>query len=309
MYKELESLAPSYRCGAKTLYTAFQILKENDGHLSGREVINKVRKRITFTDWELETHKKTGNVRWESVLQFHTIDAVKAGFLRKNKGVWYLTEEGEKAIKLGPKKLLETAIERYRNWAAINKSDKQEVEKDLDTDPLGFEENITQSQKAQLDLLEEQAITGIKEFIRTKNPYEFQDLVAALLRGMGYFTPFISPKGRDGGLDILAYSDPLGATAPRLKVQVKHRPDASVPVDDIRSLTGLLNKDGDIGLFVTSGTYTSEAERSARESHRHIRLLDIESFIDLWQQFYHKLSDEDKNMLPLHAVYFLGSND
>ena len=56
---------------------------------------------------------------------------------------------------------------------------------------------------------------------------------------MGYHTPFISPKGKDGGLDIIAYNDPLGATVPRLKVQVKHRPGTSVPVDDIRSLTGL----------------------------------------------------------------------
>lgn len=96
---------------------------------------------------------------------------------------------------------------------------------------------------------------------------------------------------------------------PRLKVQVKHRPDSSVPVDDIRSLTGLLNKDGDIGLFVTSGSFTSEAERSARESHRHIKLLDIDNFIDLWQEFYIKMTDDDKNMLPLHSIYFLGSND
>jgi len=309
MYKELESLAPSKRTAAKTLYEALKILKEEDGQLSAKEVINKVRDRVTFTDWEFEVYEKTGNVRWESIFLFYTIDATKAGYLRKNKGIWYLTDEGEKALKLGPKLLLETASERYKDWATHNKTDKQKKEKDLDTDSLEPEEIITQTQKTNLELLEGQAIVGIKDFIRTKTPYEFQDLVAALLRGMGYFTPFISPKGRDGGLDILAYSDPLGATAPRLKVQVKHRPDASVPVDDIRSLTGLLNKDGDIGLFVTSGTYTSEAERSARESHRHIRLLDIESFIDLWQQFYHKLSDEDKNMLPLHAVYFLGSND
>ena len=134
-------------------------------------------------------------------------------------------------------------------------------------------------------------------------------MVAALLRAMDFYTPFISPKGKDGGLDIIAYKDPLGATAPRLKVQVKHKPESSVPVDDIRSLTGLLNKDGDIGLFVTSGTFTSEAERSARESHRHIKLLDINNFIQLWQDFYGKLTDDDKNMLPLHSIYFLGSND
>lgn len=309
MDKELEKLAPSKRSAAKTLFATFQILKEVGGQLPGKQVINKIRESVELTEWETQVYEKTGNVRWESILLFYTIDAIKAGYLRKHKGVWYLTVEGEKAIKYGPVKLLETVSKLYRTWAADNRDPKPKKGKENDDEPTELEENKTQTQKAYLDLLEEQAIAGIKDHIRSKNAYEFQDMVAALLRAMNYHTPFISPKGKDGGLDIVAYNDPLGATSPRLKVQVKHRPDSSIPVDDIRSLTGLLNKDGDIGLFVTSGVFTSEAERSARESHRHIKLLDIDNFIDLWQEFYKELSDEDKNMLPLHSIYFLGSNE
>lgn len=308
MDKELEKLAPSKRSAAKTMFATFKILKEAGGQLPGKQVIEKIRHSVELTEWEKQVYEKTGYIRWESILHFYTIDCIKAGFLRKNKGVWYLTEEGEKAINLGPAKLLETASQLYRHWAADNKETKPKKGKDIE-EVTELEENKTQTQKANLDLLEEQAIAGIKDFIRSKNAYEFQDMVAALLRAMNYHTPFISPKGKDGGLDIVAYNDPLGATSPRLKVQVKHRPDATVPVDDIRSLTGLLNKDGDIGLFVTSGYFTSESERSARESHRHIKLLDIDNFIALWQEFYNKLTDDDKNMLPLHAIYFLGSND
>lgn len=309
MNKKIEELAPSKRSAAKTMYATFKILKEAGGQLPGKQVIDRIRETIEFTDWEKEVYTKTGYVRWESILHFYSIDGVKAGYLRKNKGIWYLTEEGEKAIELGPVKLLESASKLYRIWVADNKEPKSKNNTGPDDELTEFEANKTQTQKANLDLMEEQAIAGIKDFLRSKNAYEFQDMVAALLRAMEYHTPFISPKGKDGGLDIVAYNDPLGATAPRLKVQVKHRPDSSVPVDDIRSLTGLLNKDGDIGLFVTSGTFTSEAERSARESHRHIKLLDINNFIDLWQKFYSKLTDDDKNMLPLHSIYFLGSNE
>lgn len=309
MNNDLEKLAPSKQSAAKNLFATFEILKNEGGQLLGKQVIDKIREKNNLTSWEKEVYEKTGYVRWESILHFYTIDAIKAGFLRKNKGIWYLTEEGEKSISLGPAKMLETASKLYRSWAADKKDNKSLKNDSLESEPIELEENQTQSQKANLDLLEEQAIAGIKEYIRSKNAYEFQDMVAALLRAMGYHTPFISPKGKDGGLDIIAYNDPLGATTPRLKVQVKHRPDSSVPVDDIRSLTGLLNKDGDIGLFVTSGVFTSESERSARESHRHIRLLDINIFIELWQEFYTKMEDEDKNMLPLHSIYFLGSND
>lgn len=309
MLKDKETqIAPSRQTAIKTIFASFEILKAAGGQLPGKEVMNRVREKVTLTDWEKQVYEKTGYVRWESIFHFFTIDCIKAGYLRKNKGVWYLTEEGDKAIALGPVKLLDSATKIYRQWAAENKLQKSEVKSDPHIEPE-IETNTQQAQKAKLDLVEEQAISGIKDFIKSKNPYEFQDIVAALLRAMKYHTPFISPKGKDGGLDIIAYNDPLGATAPRLKVQIKHKPETSVPVDDIRSLTGLLNKDGDIGLFVTSGYFTSESERSARESHRHIRLIDIDTFIALWQEFYNELTDEDKNLLPLQPIYFLGSNE
>jgi len=35
--------------------------------------------------------------------------------------------------------------------------------------------------------------------------------------------------------------------------------------------------------------------------------LDIDNFISLWQEFYSKLTDEDKILLPLHPIYFWGA--
>jgi restriction system protein len=208
MKKELETLAPSKKSAAKTVYATFNILQKEGGQLLGKQVIDIIRNTIEFSDWENEVYEKTGYVRWESILHLYTVDCVKAGFLRKHRGTWYLTEDGEKVIKLGPLKLLESISERYRNWVANNKLLKPSptAEKEV----AEFEESSQQAQKAKLDLLEGQAIGGIKEYIRGKTPYEFQDMVAALLRTMGYHTPFISPKGKDGGLDIIAYSDPLG---------------------------------------------------------------------------------------------------
>jgi restriction system protein len=305
MKRDKNTLSPSKQTAAKSVYATFKILKAAGGQLPGKEVIQKLRETIEFTDWEKEIYEITGYVRWESILHFYTIDCIKAGFMRKNKRIWYLTEEGEKAISLGPIKLLETASSAYREWALKNKNSKSEKTEET----IELDENITQTRKASLDLLEEQAINGIKDFINGKNPYEFQDLVATLLRAMKYHTPFISQRGRDGGIDIIAFQDPLGATVPRIKVQVKHKPDSKVPPEDIRSLVGLLNKDGDVGLFVTSGTFSNEAERFARDSHIHIKLIDIDNFISLWQQYYTQMTDEDKNMLPLHSIYFLGSNE
>ena len=295
------------KVASKTIYATFHILKEVGGQLPGREVINNIRNLVEFTEWETKQYEKTGNIRWQSILHFYTIDCIKAGYLRKGDGNWILTNDGEEALKLTPTKLLDTGSEKYRKWSAKNKKAKKENEL-VESEEEEFEDQ-EQLQKANLDHLEENAITGLKDYVASKNPYDFQDMVAALLRAMGYYTPFIATRGRDGGLDIVAYQDPLGTKTPRIKVQVKHRPEASVAVGEIRGLTGLLNKDGDVGLFVTSGSFTSESERFARDSHLHVKLIDFSSFINLWKKFYDKLTDDEKNMLPLHPIYFLGSNE
>jgi restriction system protein len=302
VYSGIEELSPSMRCAAKTAFAAFILLKDAGGELPAKEIINQIPGKVELTDWEKERYEKTGYIRWQSILHFYTIDCSKAGYLRKQKGIWYLTEEGEQAMSLGAVGLLKAATEKYRKW-----DKKRKACNDIEAEKPEISDE--KFQQATIEQLEENAIDGIKEYLKSRNPYEFQDMVAALLRAMGYYTPFISPKGRDGGIDIVAFQDPLGANKPRIKVQVKHKPDSSVPVDEIRGLLGLLNKDGDIGLFVTSGRFTADSERFARDSHIHVKLIDGETFIGLWKDFYTKLLDEEKNQLPLQPIFFLGTNE
>ena len=309
----LLNLSPSKRVAAKTVYETFKILKESSGEMSGKEIIDLIRKRLEFDKWESEIYEKTGYVRWESILHFYTVDCAKAGYMLKSKGVWYLTKEGEEAMKDGPLKLLNSASSAYRLWAANKKKDQEpsSVTKPAQTsvDTSEIENNEEQLQKAKLEQLQEEATTGIKNFIIQKNPYEFQFIVAALLRAMGYFTPFVAPKGKDGGIDIIAYQDPLGIKTPRLKVQVKHYPENPIAAEAVRSLKGIINSGEEAGLFITSGRFSSEAARFARDANVHIKLINGEEFISLWQEFYSKMPDEDKSLLPLQSIYFLGSNE
>jgi restriction system protein len=214
----------------------------------------------------------------------------------KKKGVWYLTPDGEAALSLGEVGLLNAASAAYRKWKGENRppeaSDEQEIT-----------ESGEQGQEATIHEIEQQAIEGLKKQIALKNPYEFQDLVAALLRGMGYYTPFVAPQGKDGGVDVIAYRDPLGTVTPRIKVQIKHR-ESTASVAGIRQLMGLLQKDGDVGMFVSSGGFTSDSKTTARSSHVYVELVDLDRLISLWQEFYPKLSDEDKSLLPLVPIYF-----
>jgi len=81
MDKEFEQLSQSRQSAVRTIFEALTILKESGGQLPGREVIDKVRQRLTFSDWEKGILEKSGYVRWESLLHFFTIDCIKAGYL------------------------------------------------------------------------------------------------------------------------------------------------------------------------------------------------------------------------------------
>jgi restriction system protein len=293
-----KKLSPSRSIAAKTLFAAMQVLKENNGELSSGKVIEAVGKRVELDDWAREVYAKSGYIRWQSILHFFSIDAMKAGYLRKKKGIWYLTPEGEKALELGEIGFLDSATTKYREWREKNPK--------LQTDPVEIEEVGEQiPADFSVDAAESLALEGIQRFIFSKNAYEFQDISAALLRAMDYHTPWIAPKGKDGGVDILAYRDPLGAMPPRIKVQVKHRKDSPVTVQEVRELLGLLSKDGDSGLFISSGGYTQDAREHARNANTHVELIDLERFIELWQEFFAKMPEDDQAMLPLVPIYYL----
>ena len=295
-------LPPSRKLASKLMFAALKILKDKGGEAAGREVISEIEKTLQFDAWDKVVYEKTGNVRWKSILHFFSIDLIKAGFLIKKKGIWYLTQEGESSLKLGEEELYRTAQKAYRSWREKN---PKKAELNSDVADVGEDENQVneQAQEATLQEMEELANDGLKSQINSLNPYQFQDLVGALLRAMGYYTPFIAPKGKDGGVDIIAYQDPLGVNAPRIKVQIKHR-ETSASVDEVRQLMGLLQRDGDVGIFVSSGGFTSDTKITARSSHIHVELIDLDRLITLWQEFYAKLDDEDKNRLRLKPIYF-----
>lgn len=129
-------------------------------------------------------------------------------------------------------------------------------------------------------------------------------LVAELLVAMGYYVPYVAPPGPDGGIDIVAYKDPLGTTTPRIRVQVKHR-EQKLNVREARELQGLLGREGDMGLLVSSGGFTSEVERELRSSTRHIETMDLDRLVSLWQEYYGNIREPGKALLPLVKVFFL----
>ncbi len=276
--------------------------------LPAKDVLRRLEQVVPPTDFEKSDYPKHPGIRrFEKMARFATIGPVKAGWLVKSKGHWYVTEEGKRAydhIK-DPDEFNREARRLYLQWRATQPEAITELGE-------GGSEGTASIEKAAeastVEEAEETAWTEIERYVQAINPYDLQKLVAALLRAMGYHISWIAPPGPDKGIDILAHNDPLGTSTPRIKVQVKRRAD-KISVDGLRSFMAILGEQ-DVGIFVSTGGFTSEAESEARTKEtRKLTLVDLEKLVELWVEHYDKVSESDKLLLPLKPVYYLAPSE
>jgi restriction system protein len=96
----------------------------------------------------------------------------------------------------------------------------------------------------------------IKDRIARLDPSAMEQLVASILRAIGYRAR-VTPTGPDRGRDVIASPDGLGLQHPRILCEVKHR-RAAMGAPEIRSFVGGLRAE-DRGLYVSTGGFTRDA--------------------------------------------------
>jgi restriction system protein len=151
-----------------------------------------------------------------------------------------------------------------------------------------------------LEELQQRSRELVKDRIAQLAWDEMQELVAGLLRAMGYKTR-VSPSGPDQGKDIVASPDGFGFEQPRIVVEVKHRKGA-MGSQDIRSFLGGRHKD-DKGLYVSTGGFSKDARYEAERSQVPLTLLNIDDLVSAVLEHYEAMDAESKVLLPLRKFY------
>ena len=166
-------------------------------------------------------------------------------------------------------------------------------------------DEILEREDEELFTLKEDILAKSQEFIKDKfselDWEQLQELVAGLLRGIGYKT-MVSPKGPDRGRDIMASPDGLGLSEPRIVVEVKHR-NGQMGSSEIRRFTGGL-RPGDKGLYVSTGGFSKEAKYEAERSNIPLTLVDADLLVSLVIQYYDKFDSEARALIPLTKIYW-----
>lgn len=174
-----------------------------------------------------------------------------------------------------------------------------------DKKQISVSESITEEEHGTLETIKEDFEAKAAEFIKDKlnelDWEEMQELIAGILRGMGYKT-LVSPRGADRGKDIMASPDGLGLENPKIIAEVKHRSGA-MGAPEIRSFLGGL-RPNDKGVYVSTGGFTKEAKYEAERSNIPLTLIDLEMLVLLVVQHYDKFDPDTRALIPLKKIYW-----
>lgn len=188
------------RRSGELLRALFAVLIRNPAGIKAQSALAELASSMKMTDHEAGTYERGGR-RFEKIVRFSTVCPVKAGWMRKEKGIWSITDEGKEAYdKLSdPEAFYFRAVQLYREWDSTR--DKGDEEVILNEETPAWEASGT------FEEAEERAWDEIWKFLEKIPPYDFQDMVAGLLQAMGYYVSWVAPPGKDGGVDILAWGE------------------------------------------------------------------------------------------------------
>lgn len=280
---------------------AFHVLLEHGEPLPAKEVLSRLECRVSLTDKEREDYPSSpGTRRFEKAVRFATIPFTKAGWLRKDRGDWSITPEGETALLLhtDPAEFARAALREYRAWDEARQ--------------VGVEETTKARQRWRkhrlpLSLWRKQRrrprVTS-PTTSRRSAPTSSRICAVICWRPWDTTSVFTAPPGADHGIDLVAHNDPLGTSTPRIKVQVKRRRD-SVGVEEMRAFMALLGTN-DVGIYISLGGFSGPAAVLVRsQENRMVTMVDRKMLLSLWEENILRIFDAGRTLLPLRPVYYL----
>ena len=143
-----------------------------------------------------------------------------------------------------------------------------------------------------------------KHIAQNFDGHALAELVEAVLQAQGFQT-YRSPKGPDGGIDVLAGCGALGFNDPRLAVQVK---SGGIEVDTsmFREFQGVMKSFGAAhGLYVSWCGFKPQVRKEIPGQYFNVRLWDADQLIEMILNHYESLPATMKARLPLMRTWML----
>ena len=209
-----------------------------------------------------------------------------------SRGVWTLTESGVAITRLDETRAIYEQVTREEGERARAKRQAAKTVKPDIVDPT--DEHPEENWKSSL-----LAVLGAMP------PDAFERLSQRLLREAGFTKVEVRGKSGDGGIDGVGVLR-VNLVSFQIYFQCK-RWKGSVGAKDIRDFRGALQGRADKGLFITTGTFTSQAaEEATRDGAIAIDLIDGDRLCDLLKENALGVETEMIESVRIRSDWFKG---
>lgn len=241
---------------------------------------------FALTDEDLNEMLPSGVMtRWTNRVAWAKSYFTKMGiFESPRRGIFVITDKGRKILAEKPKRIdLKYLKEHFpKEFAAFHNSHKTISDNvslsETSNNSTGTPEEIIEA--AYLEIKRSLANELLQKLTRN-SPSFFERTVIRLLVEMGYGGDFadaasVVGKSHDGGIDGIIKEDRLGLD--KIYVQAKRYEEQTIGTPKIREFVGALHdQHAKKGIFITTSTFSQDAQQYAQRIDSHIVLIDGES--------------------------------
>lgn len=236
---------------------------------------DQLAERFKLTDKErTELLPSGGTFKFSSRVSWARTYLQKAGLLDAPKrGFFRLTPRGTTILKQSPTKVDNKLLMQFDEFKAFQ--GKKKIKTDSETGPL---ETPIESISSFYEQFREALAFELLERVKKCSPQFFERLVIQVLLKMGYggsLTDAGAALGKtgDGGVDGVIREDKLGLD--NIYIQAKRWTDKTVGSPDLDQFSGVLSKKkATKGIFITTSSFTKDAQASLKDYSSRIVLID-----------------------------------
>ncbi|ESQ16840.1 MAG: Mrr restriction system protein [Thiohalocapsa sp. PB-PSB1] len=245
------------------------------------EVTDAVIESLAIPEEEQQETTKNGNSRVKNQIAWARFYLAKGGFIDPSeRGIWRLTKQGE------------TAKLSVDDVYAMFKS----VQSEMHIKDAGHEDA-----DAIIDDLEHE--TDLLNVLRSLSPEGFERICQLLLRKSGFEKVEVTGRSGDGGIDGHGLLELNPFVSFKVFFQCKRYTDRPVSASHVRDFRGAMMGRADKGIILTTGQFTSDAQKEARrDGVPPIEMVNGEKLVSMFEHL--QLGVRPKTVFEIDSKFF-----
>jgi len=269
-------------------------LKELGGSGRPSEVRDVIARQLNISEQDRTELLEGGAPRFDNQVAWARFYLVKAGFVDSSRrGVWSLSDKGRAIESLS----FDEAISIFRQIHSEFQSER-DSEEVVSQQEVAVEETIAPNDTAVSD--DSSYRKKLLEVLLALPPSGFERLCQRLLRESGFEQVIVMGRSGDGGIDGQGILQVNPFVSFKVLFQCK-RYTGAVSVSQVRDFRGAMMGRADKGIILTTGTFTSDAQKEAvRDGVPPIELVHGDKLLDMFENLELGLTPRTTYDIDLH---------